>query len=77
MIYLIAIFLFKFLLLGDFLQHSVNTVYITLSILLLGENSVFKGLEHIIPKLRLNSCFSKHFAKCLKDTISSLWAIFH
>ena len=49
-----------------FLLQSVSTANNTLSILVLGENSVLAGFGNILLKFRFSSCFRKHFTKFFK-----------
>ena len=63
MIYLRAIFLFRFLPFGDFFTAP-------------RENSVVKGLGDILLKFGFSSCFGKHFAKYFKgyqQLITGAW----
>ena len=59
MIYLIAVFLVRFLPFDD-------CFYSTLSIPLLEENCLVTDLGEILLKFRVSSCFKKHSAKFFK-----------
>ena len=60
----------------SFLQQLNNAAYNTQLILLLREYSVVKDPWDILLSFRFSSCFSKHFAKFFKGSISLLRANF-